>query len=213
MHCWIILICLWFTTSLKASEDQKHMITFGRNGLGWSGGYEKLQNRESSLFNGTRYFLNDLALNYAHQFGRRWQFGAYYQSGKSEYILKREDKKEFVDLALTIYGLFGFYNFSDTFSSAIYIGTSFSYFTLEEENSPGLSTVEGKRPFELDDTGNTAELILGKRFSFDKWGIKNLTYSPNFSIYYKNHGRDFDDQKIGPGVGTTVQPLKFDLLF
>nr|MBA2404915.1 hypothetical protein [Bdellovibrionales bacterium] len=134
--------------------------------------------------------------------------------GHTEYKFKAKGgNTAFSKVDTTVYGLFTFYNFSEEINRTYYLGLALSSFTMEEENSHDLTASEGKAPYELDDTGVTYELIFGKRFSFEKWDIKNLTYSPNISFYVRTHGRDFDDQEIDDGVGIAFQVIKFDFLF
>ena len=196
------------------ADDSKHMVSFGRNGLGWSGGYEEMDTKSDSPFDDAKHILNDLSLNYAYRLGQRWQVGGYYQTGHSEYKFeKKSGGTSFAKVDTTIYGIFGLYNFSEDFTRAFYAGLSLSYFAIAEENSHNWTETEGKAPFELDDAGNTYEVVFGKRFSFEKWDIKHLTFSPSISVYYRNHAKDFDDQGIKKGMGASFQPIKFDFLF
>lgn len=207
---------LLFVTSFSAFavDDYKHMVFFGRNGLGWGGAYEEIDTESQSPFDEVKYNLSDIALNYAYRLGSRWQVGAFYQTGHSEYNFEQKDgAKAFAKVDTTLYGAMALYNFNEDFTRSYYLGAVLSYFTLEEENSHNLTAAENKAGFELDDTGITYELVFGKRFSLEKWEIKHLTYSPNISVFIRTHGRDFNDQAIDDGVGVAFQVIKFDFLF
>lgn len=209
----ILLFLILFSHSVIA-DDSKHMVSFGRNGLGWSGGYEEMNTKSDSPFDDANHLFNNLSLNYAYRLGHRWQIGAYYQTTDSEHEFnKKGGGKSFAKMDTNIYGIFGLYNFDEDFNKAFYLGASISYFSIAEENSHNWTETEGKSPFELDDAGNTYELMFGKRFAFDKWDIKHLTYSPSISVYYREHAKDFDDQGIRRGIGASIQPIKFDFLF
>lgn len=209
----ILFLILILTSYTTRAEDYRHMVTFGQNGFGWSASYEDMDTNNGSIFNEVKYYLNDFAINYAYRFSKRWQLGGFYQSNHHEYRFIKDGNNSFVEMETTILGIFGIYNFADMPSDAFYIGTAFSNFTLEEENSPNWTESEEKAAFELDDSGYTIELLLGKRFSLKKWNIQHLTYSPQFSVFHRKHSRDFNDQKIAPGKGFTIQAIKFDFLF
>ena len=211
---YFLYFCLLLSSlSVFAREQPIHMFTVGRNGFGWGGAYEKMGTKEKSPFDEVKYILSDIALNYAFRLGHRWQLGAFYQTNNSEYSFEKVGTNAFTQITSTNYGLFTLYNFSDDFYSAYFLGASFSFVTYEEENSINFTESEGKAPFELDDYGAIYELNFGKRFSLKKWDISHLTYAPTVSVFYRTHGRDFNDQLIGDGLGVAWQVVKFDFLF
>lgn len=110
-------------------------------------------------------------------------------------------------------GIFTLYNFKDELHDAPYIGAGISMFSRVEETSHDFADSEGKAANETDDQGVTYELSFGHRFNLLRWNIENLTYSPQVSIFYSTHGKDFDDQDFKHGYGLGIQPIKFDLLF
>lgn len=209
----LLFIILLSSFPAFSREQPIHMFTMGRNGFGWGGAYEEMDTEKNSPFDGVEYLLSDLAVNYAFRVGQRWQLGAFYQSNQSEYTFKKEGKDAFTEISTTNYGVFTQYNFAEDFYQAYYLGASVSHLTYEEENSKNFTESEGKAPFELDDSGVVYELVFGKRFSLQKWDISHLTFSPSISVYHRTHSRDFDDQKIGTGLGVSWQLLKFDFLF
>jgi hypothetical protein len=194
--------------------EYKHQLSFGRQGLGWGGSYEEMDTESQSPFKEGSHLFNDFALNYAYRVGNCWQIGGFFQSDKNDFEFKRKDEgSTFANVTRIVGGIFGLYNFSEELQQAYYLGAAISYFTLAEENSHNWTEMEGKAPFELDDAGTSIELIFGKRFSFDKWEIKHLTYSPSLSLFIRTHSKDFDDQNVGTGKGIALQPVKFDFLF
>lgn len=196
------------------ADDSKHMISFGRNGLGWSAGAEEIEGKSSSAFDSIEYFMNNLALNYAYRLGARFQIGGFFQNTKEKYTFERKGGGGSPsEIATMVVGITGIYNFSDDFTQAWYVGANVAHFNYEDEVSHDFANAEGKNPMEQDDTGEIYELFVGKRFSMKKWGINHITYSPNISVYHKKHGKDFKDQRATKGLGTTLQVLKFDVLF
>jgi hypothetical protein len=210
----IILLLIFISFNAKAEEQPWHMISFGRNGLGWAGTAEELETKSNSQFKSVDYFLSDISINYAFRISRWFQIGGFYQGSHSEYnFKKRTGESAPLQIESNSVGTFVIYNFSEDLNDSFYVGYSFAITSYEEENSHEFSNAEGKAPFELDDITQTHELIIGKRFSLRGFNVENLAYSPQFRIFYRTHGKDFDDQDVGSGTGLNVQPLRFDLLF
>lgn len=196
------------------ADEPKHMVSFGRNGLGWSGAIENMETRSNSIFRGVDYLLNDLALNYAYRINSRIQLGGFYEGSHTEYKFKRKGGGSSTSsIEENRAGLFALYNFDDDINDSWYAGYSYSVTSYEEENSADFQTSEGKGPFELDNLTQSHELILGKRFSLRGFKVDNLSYSPQVRALYRSHGKDFDDQDVGRGAGFSFQPVRFDLLF
>jgi hypothetical protein len=212
MRLVLLLSLLVFPHLLIAGP--KHMISFGRDGLGWSGIREDIKTQEDSSFHSVDYILSDIGLNYAYRLTSRLQLGVFYQGVHSEYEFDSKNSgTQSVQIESNTTGLFFHLNFSDDLNDSWYSGLGFSITSYEEENSKALEEAESKSPFELDDISNTYELILGKRFSLRGFNVANLAFSPQLKIFRRSHGKDFDDQRIRNGTGLTVQPLRFDLLF
>lgn len=211
----VLLILLIAFFSFKSFGDEpRHMVSFGSNGLGWSGAKEEIETTHRSAFKSVDHFLDQLAINYAVRLFSHLQLGAFYQNSVSEYeFQKRGNGQSQSKLKNTEFGFFVLYNFSKKLSQSFYLGAALSFFNVEEENSHDFTEAEGKAPFELDDEGRTYEILFGKRFSLEGIGIKNITYAPQVSAYLRRHGKDFADQKARNGRGIALQILKFDLLF
>lgn len=209
-----LLLCSLILTFTALADDSKHMVSLGRNGMGWSGSYESIDGKSRSPFDDAKHVLSNLGLNYAYRLGSNLQLGGFYQVLHDEYrFYKKGGGESYAEVDTDIYGIFALYNFSTDFTRSFYLGATVSYFSMAEENSHNWTETEGKAPFELDDEGESYELIFGKRFSFSNWGIEHLTFSPSVSFYLRNHSKDFDDQKMKPGRGVSFQLIKFDFLF
>jgi hypothetical protein len=189
------------------------MVSFGAGGFGWSGTFERMETDSGSKFTDVEYFLHNFSLNYAYRITRRFQLGGYFQSYTSRYTFHTTAGAPKTELETQVLGAFLIYNYSDTLSSAWFTGLSAGVFQRNDETSHDVALAESKKPFELDDAGEIYELVAGKRFRLSKWKIEHLTFAPQLSVYYKDHGKDFDDQKIKNGIGLTFQPVKFDFLF
>jgi hypothetical protein len=208
-----ILILFIAASKNCISAEYRHMISFGTQGLGWSGAAEKIHSDSGSDFDGIEYLFHNIGLNYAYRLTSRLQLGGFYQAVHQEYRFKTANDVSRSENKSNSIGLFGIYNFSDELTNTFFLGLSIANFRMQEENSHDILVAESKNPFELDDSGVTYELILGKRFTLKKWGIEHLTFSPQGSVYHRTHGKDFSDQRSKEGVGLTLQVIKFDLLF
>ncbi len=210
----VIPLLLLMTTQQLAAKEPRHMVSFGRRGAGWSATNEDLETRGSSSFRGVDYFLNDLSLNYAYRVTSRIQLGAFYEGSHSEYRFRSTGGgRSTIETEVNTAGLFALTNFSSDLNDAWYAGYAFSITNVEEENSNDFENFEDKAPFELDDVSETHELIIGKRFSLRGFAVANLAFSPQLRLFYRSHGKDFDDQAVGNGTGVTMSPIRFDLLF
>ena len=190
------------------------MITFGTHGLGWSGDVERLETKSNSRFERVDDLFLNLGINYAYLINSRIQLGLFFQTSHDQYkFYNRDGTSSKSEIESNTYGVFGLYNFSEELSDAFYTGLGLSKYNYEEENAHDLTDAEGKNPFELDDTGKTYEIVFGKRFNLRRWKIDHLTFSPQISFFHRTHAKDFNDQKIGDGMGLKLHIIKFDFLF
>ena len=143
-----------------------------------------------------------------------FSLGGFFHSSHQEHrFYKKGGGASPVEINSQTFGFFTLYNFSDDITNTWFSGLSVSLYDYEQENSHDFAESKDKAPFELDDSGAVYEVVIGKRFTLTRWNINHLTYAPQLSLYYRTHGKDFDDQKILDGVGTNIQSIKFDLLF
>lgn len=209
----LLVLFVFLSLPVLAKEQPWHMVSFGRDGFGWSGTSEKIDERKSD-YKSVRYYLTDLSLNYAYRISRWFQLGGFYENYHSEYKFKKRTGGESpIEIETNRFGLFLLYNFSEDLNDSWYIGPSVSISNYEEENSHDFGDSEGKAPFELDDNSVEYEFVVGKRFSLRGFNVENLAFSPQIKVFHRTHGKDFDDQNLGSGTGVTVQPVRFDLLF
>ncbi|WP_408098969.1 hypothetical protein ACJVC5_08630 [Peredibacter sp. HCB2-198] len=209
---WLVLLLI-LSFPLLAREP-RHMITFGSQGLGWLGSAEKMETRSSSPFKSVDYFLSNLAINYAYRLYPRFQIGAFYEGVHTEYKFhRRGGSTSSQETEINTLGIFLLYNFHDDIHNAYYIGASASNNSRAEEISHDFTDAEGKAPIELDDTNQIYELLFGKRIPVVMMGFENLSFSPQVRAFYKTHGKDFNDQDVKYGLGFTIIPVRFDLLF
>ena len=93
------------------------------------------------------------------------------------------------------------------------MGLSVDLVLCTVENSKSFTSSERKTPFELDEKSEQYEVILGKRIQLSKFKLDGLSYSPQVRAYYKTLAKDFDDKKVGDGIGLTGMPIRFYLIF
>lgn len=197
-----------------AEDVPKHMVSISTSGLGWSYALEEMSTKDRSAFSDITDFQNNVSFNYAHRITERQQIGLFGHFGHFEYTFDRKAGSESrSERETSTLGLYVLHNFSELITEAYYAGLSVSYTNMEEEISEDFSDEEGKAPIETDDLFYTTEAVFGKRFPLTRWNIQNLVYSPQLSVFYRTHGKDFRDQGVKDGWGFGVQPVKFDLLF
>jgi hypothetical protein len=199
---------------MSFAEEPWHMVSFARDGFGFSASHEDINAKSKSPFKDVIYFFSDIGLNYAYRVSSRIQIGAHYQNIHREYRLRSTaGGHSSVDIEEQTVGAFVIYNFSNDLNDSWYTGYGFSVIKYNEENSEVFQTAEGKGPFELDDSSELNEILIGKRFSLRGFHVPNLAFAPQLSVFYKTHAKDFKDNRIGNGTGLNVQPIRFDLLF
>ncbi len=197
-----------------SGEGNRHLVSVTSAGLGWTSAYESVKPEGKSPFDAVSSLLHNVGLNYAYRFTDRIHVGVFAQSSRSTLRVKNRDSSASTSERNSLaYGVFGLYSFHEKIGDAWYAGAGLSLFNQEEEIAGDLEEAEGKGAFELDDRGVTFEVLIGKRFSLERWGIEDISYAPNVGGFVRKHGKDFSDQGIERGRGLTVVPVKFDLIF
>lgn len=210
----LLLLTLSLPAFAADPMEYRHMVSFGSQGFGWSGAAEQMGGKSESNFKRVDFSFSNIGLNYAYLFTNRIQVGAFFQTFTQEHRFRKKGGGDApAQLHSSTFGAFALYNFSDDITNAYFAGPGISSYSYVEENSHDLEGAENKAPFELDDAGMIYELVFGRRFTLRKWNIEHITYAPQLSVFYKTHGKDLDDQGIGNGFGTNIQPIKFDFLF
>lgn len=211
---WLFMSAILVSGMAFGSESPKHMVSFTNEGFGFTSSVERMETKDKSAFDSLTDLKNNFAFNYAYRITNQFQLGFHFLTSNSDTKYKtRTGKESPSEREVTSYGIFGIYNFKEDFSQAFYLGLGVGQTLIEEEISHDFLDAEGKTPMEIDDAILSYDLIFGKRFSLDDFGIKNLVYSPQLNLFYHSHGKDFDDQGIKYGYGFQVQPIKFDFLF
>lgn len=200
-----------FTMSFSAmsNEQPKHMISFGTDGFGWSGlGTVYKWDKEESGVKDHTASQGKISLNYNYVFPNRVMLGGEIVSETSKSEIKpvtgtkitAEDSDTRIGISLG-------YNFNeDLFRSWWIKGTLGSgNFESESEDSDGKDTFDFKYGY--------FTFSAGKRFSFESWGIKNLSYSPSISITGLSVSGDAEDAGLDSVSVVQLDILKFDLLF
>lgn len=199
------LILLTFDS--EALED-RHMLTFGRRGIGWNNSAEKFNSQDSSALRNLTSWMVDLGLNYSYRFTNRFQLGFFYEHYQTELRFKNRDGgSSSMDFMNDELGIEAIYNFSDDLPSAWFTSLAFSFINLEEENSDKFTNAEGKGPFELDDHSYRTAIFVGKRWDLGNLKRADISFAPKFGLFYQTHAKDFNDQKATSGIGVNFEPL------
>lgn len=217
-NIFLTLTFILFSFSTIAAEQNgtryRHQVMVNNEGFGYGGSIERADTKSSSPFKDVSILHDNLSFNYAYRVSDRIQIGVFYQHQqyKGNLTNKRGGDAD-IKKNSSHYGLFAQYNFHDDLPKAWYTGVMAAQINDEENVGHEFTEAEAKAPFELDDTGYFFQLYVGKRFSLDKMGINNITYSPKVGLYARTYGKDFRDQGFKGGQGVTFEFIRFDVLF
>lgn len=190
------------------------MVSFNPGGLGASFNAEQMKGKDSSNFKHVNRMFNDFGLNYAYLITHRLQLGGFFSISEQKYVFEPKNGSTATNrVTETTIGIFALYNFRDELEKSYYLGLSLANFNIEEQNAHSFTIAETKNPFELDDAGQSLQLMFGKRFALISEKNKHLSYAPELTVFYRTHSKDFKDQKIRHGFGAGLHLLKFDFLF
>lgn len=208
-------ICLLFLLSFNShAKTPRHMIEVGSRGLGGDTSFETTDGESSSHYKRQEAFYNNFSINYAYLLAPRWQLGIFYEITNQNLKYHRKNNSDSSsDRHFSQIGAFTLYNFSDEIISAYFAGFRYGEFNNEEEFSKDFLEDERKSEFEYDDTGQTYELFLGKRFQIIGFETGGIAYSPQLGIFARKHGKDLKDQGLIYGRGIKLEIIKFDILF
>jgi hypothetical protein len=219
MRTYLFILIISLTSLSLYSQDDipkrpRHMVMITTQGFGYGGAVEKAETSNSSPFKNVTINRNNFSLNYAYTLTDRIQLGAFYkQSHYDGNLTSKDGKKADIDQMSNSFGVFTLYNFNDDLFSSFYVGFLVANINVEEEYGHGFTEAEGKAPFELDEDGTLYQIYFGKRFSLKRFGIQNITYSPQIAMYSRTYGKDYGDQGFDKGKGLVVDVLRFDVLF
>lgn len=210
----IFLLFLSFNIFADETKTPKHMVMITSQGFGYGGAVEKTDTKNSSVFKNVGINRSNFSLNYAYTITDRIQLGAFYkQSHYDGNLTNKNGGDSDIDIMSNSFGVYSIYNFSDDLFDSYYAGIMYATINSEEEYGHGFTEAEGKAPFELDDSGSLYQIYFGKRFSLKRFGIHNITYSPQIGIYSRTYGKDFSDQGFNKGKGIILDVIRFDVLF
>lgn len=210
----IILISLSALAQEEVEKRPRHMVMITTQGFGFGGSAEDGDTKGSSPFKGSTIDEHNFALNYAYTITDRIQLGAFFkQSRYTNNVKTKSGDDADIDEMTNSFGVYGIYNFSDDLYTSYYLGFMVASINREENYGRGFTEAEEKQPFELDDKGSVYQIYFGKRFSLKRFGIQNITYSPQIALYSRTYGKDFSDQGFDKGKGIIFDVVRFDVLF
>jgi hypothetical protein len=206
----LIIFAALSSFSVWAESSHRSMVQIGSSGLGATGSYEEFQPDGDSIFDEFDILKGNMALNYSYAVTPQLQLGLFFSNRHDERNFKTANGKSgrFEQETQQI-GLQALWNFSRHLEDSLYAGVMLSHMNHEDETAH----VEPFDYLEDDRSAQSADFILGKRFGLQRWGIKNITYSPSISVFVSNSQKDYDDDGIEESYGVTLNLIKFDVLF
>ena len=205
-HLLLLLVASLFSLSAFASTDQpKHIISIGTDGLGWSGLTKFVDyNKRKSEFKDSETSGGSLKLNYNYVFASRVMVGGdlYFESEKNV-TKSASGTKTTKETTLSTIALSVGYNFNDDLFKSWWIKTLIGVGSVQEE-IPGNKTDNGISFITIEG---------GKRFSFATWGLQNFSYAPSLAVTSAAYSKDAEDNGLNSSTTVQINILKFDILF
>lgn len=209
MKKFLALSVLVMSFSAMSNEQPKHMISFGTDGFGWSGqGTVYKWDKDESGIKDHTVSGGKISLNYNYIFPTRVMLGGEIISETSKSEIKPVSGiKTTAEDSDTRIGISLGYNFNEDLYNSWWIKGTFGSGKYESESKDS----DGKETFDFGYGYFT--FSAGKRFSFESWGIKNLSYSPSISLTGLSVSGDAEDAGLESASVVQLDILKFDLLF
>ncbi len=208
----VFLVSSFSHVALAEGTQPKHIISVGTEGLGWSSLGNKFDwDKDKSGIKDQESSNGELALNYNYVFSNRVMIGAElsYSMNKSENENDSGDK-ETEESTTSSFALSVGYNFNEDLFNSWWIKGSLGEGSIKTETE---DTTETPAKEESDIGVSFFTIEAGKRFSFDSWGLKNVSYSPSIAITSATYSGDADDAGLETSSSAQFNILKFDILF
>jgi hypothetical protein len=194
-----------------ALEKPRHLIGVGTDGFGWSGlaiTHEKDEQKSNIKDQSTS--VGRMDLNYHYLWSNGWMLGAElrYTNISSEYKRPNTDEKIESEYTETAFGVSVGYNFNEDFYRSWWVKAVFGGGSERDREQDATST-------ETDNYRTSSfGLAVGKRFSLESWGLRNVTYAPSISWTRKRYsGSDADRDGLEATSQGRIDLLRLDILF
>ena len=208
----VAAVVLSFSFVALAQTQPKHIISIGTDGLGWSGLGTKFDwDKDKSGVKDQDFSHGNLALNYNYVFSNRVMIGAelFYEMDKNE--TKYDNGRKVTDeTTASSFALSVGYNFNEDVFNSWWIKGSIGGGSIETEEKDTANTPQKS---DSDIGVQFVSIEIGKRFSFDSWGLKNFSYSPSILVGSSTYDEDADDAGLDSSGTFQINILKFDILF
>ena len=205
-HLFLLIVASLSSLSAFASTDQpKHIISFGSDGLGWSGLTTFFDyNKPKSGIKNSETSGGSLKLNYNYVFASRLMVGGdLYFDNEKNVTKSASGAKTINETTLSTIAVSVGYNFNDDLFKSWWIKTLLGVGSVQTEisnsktdNGISFITIEG-----------------GKRFSFATLGLQNFSYAPSIALTSAAYSKDAEDNGLNSSTTVQINILKFDILF
>ena len=205
-HLLILIAASLFSFSAFASTDQpKHIISFGSDGLGWSGLTTFFDyNKPKSGIKNSETSGGSLKLNYNYVFASRVMVGGdLYFDNEKNVTKSASGTKTTNETTLSTIAMSVGYNFNEDLFKSWWIKTLIGVGSVQEE-IPGNKTDNGISFITIEG---------GKRFSFATLGLQNFSYAPSIAVTSAAYSKDAEDNGLNSSTTVQINILKFDILF
>lgn len=200
----LVMVSL-LTCATAFAKGQTHQVSFSSNySAGWSGEAFSAQTKNDARVDTFEGLSGEITINYAYTLSKRLQVGFAFTNITDESTLEFNDgsEREYETANRSLF-LFTIYNFHNEFNRAFYAGAGLATEIKESE-------IQGA---DNDYIATGISFLFGKRFPLTDWGIENLTYAPMITFTAGLISGDLEDDGVERVNTTTIDIVKFDLLF
>jgi len=208
----VVLLSGVALSSWADSARPHHVVSVGTDGLGLSGlGAVFNWDKDDSGVKDHEGSEGNLRLNYHYIFSNGVMLGGEFKNSQETQDFKYtsgekySSKESSSSLALSVG-----YNFNDDFYNAWWVRGALGAGSIKSETK---DTTETPQKTTSEYSTTFVRLEIGKRFSFDGIGLKNVTYSPSVALTSFKYGKDAKDDGLKSSLAVQINLLKFDLVF
>lgn len=206
----LLVILFIISLSTYGEDSYKHQISFGEGmSTGWNSSASTAETDAKLSIDDFEMLMGNLSLNYMYSTTDQLQIGFYYKGERNitEIDYANSGEREITENNRSLYLLLN-YNFQKDLRNSYYLGFGFGKESYEDDTDYEDNTTK-KTSYDV----SAQVLFFGKRFDLDFAGLKNITYSPMIRIANGKVGGDLEDTGVEKLVITTIEILKFDVLF
>ncbi len=209
----IALLALLMVPVYAQSTQPHHLVSVDTDGLGWSGlnNLFDWDKSKSGNVSDQKSDIGKLKLNYSYILENRLMLGVALAYDKETIETKFANGTKKTDDTLTsTFAVSIGHNFNQDIFNSWWIKAFLGAGQIKNETEDTSATPSKT----TTDMGvSFVSLEFGKRFNFDSWGLKNISYSPSLAVTSSTFSKDAKDIGLRRAGSAQLNLIKFDILF